>query len=263
MKYVIIILFIILIIVFIKFRFINTHFVKNCRDCLSLTICGKRGSGKSCLSSYLAYGIKHNSNIPLQKNTNIISVRSLNIDSRLNRTTFTNIQPGESLNIDFSKFKHFNKCTFIDDAQIYFPNYEDNILKKEYLSLPNAYCIWRHLFDSGLIFNIQIGGRLWKLLREQIEDTIKVEYVKWFPIYAFMKIIYYEYPEDCEKNLKPIHSLISNAEIKVENSARGEIKVLHLLIPRRFINHNTRYFRYLVFNHDSIKNSYKKRGGVK
>ena len=42
------------------------------------------------------------------------------------------LMTGKCLNIDYSKYKQFENATFISDAGIYFPNYDDTQLKKEY-----------------------------------------------------------------------------------------------------------------------------------
>lgn len=249
-KIIIFIFLIITSIIFIRVRFINTHKIKKMFKDLSIVVCGKRGKGKDTLMSFVAYGQEHNSNVPLQDYTNMILMKDLMIPDFTRKVITTN----SNLDLNYLDYKKFNNITFISDSQLYFPNYEDSALKKEYPYLANTYQVWRHLFDAGLHFNTQNLSRLWIILREQIEDCIMCLGCVWLPFYCLMKVRYYESAEDCIKKLRPIKSgLFKSSAQKVEESNRNEIYEMWLLIPRRYINHDSRYFKKIVLSERSIK----------
>lgn len=236
---------IILLIYFIYLRYVNTFKLKLMFKKLSIVLCGKRGKGKDITFSFLARKRKHNSNIVLQPNTTLINVNELIIPN-LSRDKLVN----NSFNkIDRDNFSKFDNITFISDSGIYFPNWDESKLKYEYKELPITWAIWRHLFDNGCHFNIQKCGRLWKLLREQIEDVIEIETLKKGLFYFKITYLHYERLEDAEKGLLPLKKgLIKRREnIEVENSKRGKIERFSVLIPKRYINHDSKYFRKVVF----------------
>lgn len=231
---------------FIYYRFVNTKIIRSYFNQLSITVCGKRGTGKDTLFSYITYKTENNSNIIYNKNTNLIKLNDLMIPG-LSREKLVLGVKGFT---NFSKYSHFDNDTFISDANIYFPNYEDAQLKKEYSSLPISIALWRHLYNGSLHFNCQVNSRLWKLIREQIEDTIMCLGSKRGLLYTKLKLRYYERPEDAEKGLKPLEVGFfkkMNADIKIENSKRWEIKDYTLLIPNRMVTHDTRYFKNIIF----------------
>lgn len=238
--------FIILLIYFIYIRFINTLIIRRYFLKCSIMVCGKRGKGKDTLFSYVAYNKKHNCNIKLNDKTNIISLNKICIPD-LTRQKLVN---GEKGFCNFEDYKHFDNMTFISDSGIYYPSYDDSQLKKEYPSFAITIAIWRHLYENGCHFNCQVNSRLWKVLREQIEDTIMCLDCQRSFLYTKLKVRYYESPRDAELGLKPLKNnlLRSNNEIKVENSRRWIIKDYTLLIPNRKITHDTRAFKKEVFN---------------
>lgn len=237
----------VLLIYFIYIRFINTLKLRNLFKKLSIVLCGKRGKGKDVLFSYIAKGKKHNSNIELQPNTNLITLSEL-IIPELSREKLVN---NSFKKIEREPYKKFDNLTLVSDAGIYFPNWDENKLKYEYKELPITWAIWRHLFDNGCHFNIQKCGRLWKLLREQIEDVIEVIDIKKGLFYFKLKLVHYERLEDAELGLKPLKKPILKSKkdnnIWIENSKRGNIEEFCVLIPKRFIKHDTKYFRKVVF----------------
>lgn len=250
MKIIILLSACILSIYFIYLRFINTLKLRTLFKKLSIVLCGKRGKGKDVIFSYIAKGKKHNSNIILQPNTNVI---------KLNDLIIPNLSREKLINDTFSKidrenYKKFDNMTLISDAGIYFPNWDENNLKKEYKELPITWAIWRHLFNNGCHFNIQKCGRLWKLLREQIEDVIEIENINKGIFYFKLKLIHYERLEDAELGLKPLKKPILKTKkdnnLSIENSKRGKIEEFNVLIPKRYIKHDTKYFRKVVFNEE-------------
>ena len=230
--------------IFLKRRYWNTFIIRKYFKKLSIMVCGKRGSGKDTLFSYIVYNKKNNSNIKINKKTNVINLEQINIPN-LSRKDLVNGKVGFA---NYEDYKQFENITLISDSGIYYPSFDDTQLKKDYPSFAISIAIWRHLYNSPLHFNCQVHDRLWKLLREQIEDIIKCLSCKRGLLYTKLKVRYYENANDCENNLKPLHkSFWRNQEISIENSKRGLIQDFTLLIPNRMITHNTRAFKDIVF----------------
>jgi hypothetical protein len=246
---IVLIIGLILIVLFVKLRLINTTWVKKYFKCISLTITGHLGAGKDTLMSYIAYGREHNCNFKLQENTNIISTQQLIIPN-LDRPF---LKSGEKLNLDFEQWKIFDNMTFISDAGVYFPNFEDNDLKKQYTSLAYSIAMWRHLYNAPIHFNTQNFERLWKILREQIDEVLYVNWSSWvIPGYVLMKVTYYESAKDLVNGKVPLkHSIFSRSVEKVEDANRFEITSHLLLLPKRMIKHDSRYFKKLVFKEEN------------
>jgi len=240
-----IIITIIITFIIIKWTIINPKKIRKYFNNLSITVCGKRGKGKDTLMSYIAYGMEHNSNVKLQNNTNIIELKDLLIPE----LTRQKLVSGQFEKIEFEDYKKFKNMTFISDASIYFPNYEDAALKKEYTSLATSIAIWRHLYNCPIHFNVQNYDRLWKILREQIEDSIMCINCKYFKKFIYLKVRYYESSKDCVNNLKPIQKKLigKSDDMRIEESKRYEIKDYRLIIPRYKVNHDSYYFKKIVF----------------
>lgn len=231
---------------FIYYRFINTYIIKSYFKKLSVMVCGKRGTGKDTLFSYVAYKKNNNSNIKINDHTNVINLDDICIPN----LTRQQLVKGNNGFAKFSDYSHFDNISFISDSGIYYPSFDDSILKKEYPSFATSIAIWRHLYNSGLHFNCQVNTRLWKILREQIEDTIMCLECKRGLLYTKLKLRYYESPRDAELCLKPIKIGFfrkGNPDYNIELSKRWEIKDYTLFIPNRMITHNSRAFKDIIF----------------
>lgn len=247
----IIILCIIILIKFIKLRFINTKFMQNMfKDHVSIAVVGPRRMGKDTLMSYIAYGKPHNCNVMLQPNTNVIPLNKIMIPN----LTRQNLIYGKHLNIDRTQFEFLDNMTFISDTSLYFPNYEDKQLKQEYPFFANQLAIWGHLFDGPLHFNIQRESKLWLQIREHIYTVIECRGCIWLPLHTIIKTRYYERVEDYEAGKVPMikKGLGANkkGEVIAESGNRGEILDKWVLVPRRYIKHNTHIFREIVFKNN-------------
>lgn len=244
----IIILFLYFLINYIYKRFINTLKLKRLfNNNISLVLCGSRGKGKDVTFSYLCYNTEHNSNIKMQYNTNIITVDMLGIEN-LNRSSLINSNFKPILR---SKYEFFDNPTYISDSGLFFPNYDDSYLNSQYSNIALTWSIWRHLYDAPCHFNIQKCGRLWKKLREQIENVVEIQNIHILPFHFKITYRFYERLNDCELGLKPLkfkNGLFrKNENIKIENSKRGDIFEFTCLIPKRCVNHDTKIFRKMIF----------------
>lgn len=242
----VVVLLIIGLVLFINRRFISTHKVKVIFNQLSICVCGDRGSGKDTLFSYISRKIPHNSNTPLHSHTNLIALDDLMIPELRRKL----LVEGARFNIDYEKYKQFENVTFISDAGIHFPSYEDSALKKEYSNLAISIAIWRHLYDSPLHFNCQKSSRLWLILREQLNNIIECKGVRFGLFYCKLYLTFYENIKDYEdgkSELKKPLLMKEDSTLLVEKSTRGIVKDYVLLFPKKYIEHDPRYFKKIVF----------------
>lgn len=248
------------VIKFIKIRFINPRHIRNFfSDHLSVAVVGPRRMGKDTLMSWVSsFDKEHNSNIALHPNTNVISFSDIMIPG-INRKTLIN---GYHLNIDRTKYSFLDNNTYISDTALYFPNYEDEQLKKEYPYFSSQLAIWGHLFEGTIHFNIQRFSKLWLQIREHIYTLLECRGCNWFGPYCLIKVRYYESTLDYEEGKTPLIVPLfkgRNPEIAVAKSSRGEIKDYWLLLKRRRIQHDTHVFRKIVFKEEE-KRHCRKRG---
>lgn len=252
-KILLLIVFLIILYIFIKYRFVNTKVIRQLfYDNISVGVCGARGSGKDTLFSFISsYDKEHNSNIPLHPDTNVVSLKSIMIPGISRR----NLTDGVKLNIDRNKYSFLDNNTYISDSGLYFPNYEDEVLKKEYPYFCSQLAIWRHLFDGNIHFNIQRHGKIWLQIREHIKVLIECRGCTWLPFYCLLRVRYYENVKDYEDGKVPLEVPIfkkRDTNIIVERGNRGIIKDFTLLMPRRKIQHDDKFFRRIVFKESEV-----------
>ena len=130
MYLIIYILLAILLFIWFKRRYWNTFVIRKYFKKLSIMVCGKRGSGKDTLFSYIAYKKKNNSNIKINEKTNVINLEEINIPN-LSRKDLVNGVVGYA---NYEDYKKFENITLISDSGIYYPSYEDYQLKKQSIS---------------------------------------------------------------------------------------------------------------------------------
>jgi len=230
-------------------------------------IFGNRGSGKGLLLNYLIVNDKTKPycNVPYGNRTEDINVGEyFNV---LNPNTLNNFIDNNIKIINKTPFeKYEGRNIYLDDVNIYFPNWADNKLKKEYPSMPVLLAISRHLFNNNMVITTQTAERPYKMLRElQTDYGIQVKYSIWFSewipflrYFCFTNYIYYENIES--KGLLPFESLNMLGEltkgirlnagtsIKKEYEARnGVIRRGRLLQRKSKVCYDTRYFHTKVF----------------
>ncbi|MEM4395815.1 MAG: hypothetical protein QXW48_04470, partial [Thermoplasmata archaeon] len=177
---------------------------------------GNRGAGKGLIFQYVANKqSKILSNVYFGSNTILTSPKEY----------FESISPNTSalmvanMNIKVNKREEWEKVPyFLDDTAIYFPNYLDSQLKKDYKSMSLFIPLLRHLYDSWVIMNVQDIERSYKILRElQTDGYIKAlrSYGKGYiwnkmPIlrkYMMVKWRYHEKLESAVNNVIPFNRL--------------------------------------------------------
>lgn len=247
---IIIIVFTILFFVlkYIKIRFRNPRIIRRFfQEHVSVAVVGARRMGKDTLMSWVSsFDKEHNSNIALHPTTNVVSFNDIMIKG-INRHTLVN---GSHLNIDPKKYDFLNNNTYISDTSLYFPNYEDDALKKEYPYFSSQLAIWGHLFTGTIHFNIQRFSKLWLQIREHIYTLVECRGCNWLPFHVLIKVRYYENVKDYEDGKTPLLVPIfkgRSTDIAVERSNRGVIKDYWLLLRRKRIEHDTHIFKKIVF----------------
>jgi len=161
---------------------------------------------------------------------------------------------------------------YLSDASIYFPSHEDTDLKKKYPSFGLFYALSRQLYNMNIKVNTQVGGRLWIMLREQVQDgyveALGVTGWGWFwsslPVlrnYVFVRARYYHKLESAEAGLLPFRKVaIANkvldktvfmtsagATKEQYDATNGEIREFIVLMRKKDVKYDTRYFEHVFF----------------
>jgi len=164
------------------------------------------------------------------------------------------------------------KDYYLSDASVFFPSHEDQNLKKSYPSFGLFYALSRHLYNMNIKVNTQVGGRLWIMLREQVQDG----YVEalgnigfgWFwsslPIlrkYVFIRARYYQKLESAEMGLLPFNKVAilnkvldksvymtsAGATQEQYKATNGDIREFTVMMRKKDIRYDTRYFEHVFF----------------
>lgn len=232
-------------------------------------IYGGRGAGKGVLLQKKANSLKKNySNVPLGDNTEIINIRDY-IQSIGSNTIL------DSINGTIKQVKKIEKYegvpVFVDDTTIYFPNFEDKLLKSEYPSLPLTLAINRHLYDSYMIITTQDLERPYKVLRElQTDFYIKALKTKgfgriWSSIpflrnFISVKYLYYENQNSAIEGILPFKGanavgagtkdvyMTAGTATKEQFKAKyGNVSYGRIFMSKNRLYYDTRYFHQLFF----------------
>lgn len=172
------------------------------------------------------------------------------------------------------KIKKFEgRNVFIDDINVYAPNWADSELKKKYPSLPPMLAINRHLYNHFMIVTTQDRERPYKIIKElQSDFSIKALKTKGFshlwnclPFlrnFVYTKYIYHEQPK--ASDMLPFNALGAvNAGIKgavltsgqaqkeIYKSTYGIIRYGFVLQRKKKISYDTRYFHKVVYGYTS------------
>jgi len=259
---------------YILFHFFTNLNLKN-RSTKNIIVSGQKGSGKGVLFQHiinLLYG-EVLSNLDFgQLSTQLVSPDSY----------FNSIAPNSFSLAIKDEWRPVDKHPeweglpyFLDDSVVYFPNYEDAYLKKHYQSMGLFLVTQRHLYNSYTVINSQILGRSWKLLRElEMDGYINVlgnlgfgyiaSRLPYFRKNVIVRYRYYDKLESAESNLLPFGSLgvvnrstdplyTTNASAlkKQYQATNGTICNGVVIVPKKSLKYDTRYFHKKVFGFSS------------
>lgn len=253
-----------LIIVF-KHRQFNNLIEQN------VIIHGGRGKGKGLLFQFSILNQKKVlSNVPFGENTTILNPSLY----------FNSIKPNDTDNMINDKVSIVKKVEewenvpyYLDDTAVYFPNYNDTQLKKIYPSMSLFIPIQRHLYDTYTVINVQDINRVYKILRELQTDgyikalqTIGKGYImQRLPYLRKRLIVKYRYHENLEsainnrlpfskmgiinRSTDSLYTSSASAMKESYNGQNGEIKDGFIIIKRKDIKYDTRYFHEKLFGY--------------
>lgn len=235
----------------------------------NVIIFGGRGRGKGMLFQKLAISLrKFLSNIYYGENTIVTEPK----------TYYNSISPNTALNFLSGKVTAVKKHDdwegipyLLDDTALYFPNYNDNVLKTLYPSITLKIPVLRHLYGTYTVFNVQQIERIWKPLRE-LQDggyikALRVRGKSWFwrqlPVlrkYFIVSYRYYEMEQAALNGMLPfnrtgitndlaskLYMSTAKALQEMYESANGKIFDGWLFVPRKKIKYDTRIYHYVFF----------------
>lgn len=245
--FIFIILFTIVAILFI-INLLNKSKLKKHFNNSNVIVFGKKGSGKDVIFNYITNTKKkYYSNIPYtNKNYEIVVPNQL----RLGDNTFENM-----LNDSVSK------CTwkfeegvdfFFSDCGIYLPSQYDSILHKKYKGLPLVYAVSRHLGNHNIHCNAQNLERIWKALREQADIYIKCLKTIKLPFFLVVKYRTYDKYSSAVNDIRVTKGgLFSTSDtIKVQHANYGEIEEKFIILSKRKIKYDSRYFKQVFIKEE-------------
>ena len=262
------ILLLIALFVFIYVIINNSKFIKQATG--NGIIYGGRGKGKGVL---LNYRIRKDKTVPFCNvpygNSELLIEPSeyLNSIAPLKVENFINGDIDHVKKID----KYEKRNIYLDDVNVYMPNWVDSLLKKKYDSMPPMLAINRHLYDAYMIITTQDRERPYKLLKE-LQSDFSVKAIKTFgfgfiwnciPIlnnFVYTKYIYHELPKAVDmlpfsgigivnETLKHGYLTSGQATKEVYEATNGKICYGFVLQRKKFLNYDTRYFHKIVYGY--------------
>lgn len=239
----VLIIFFIVFLVFLKIRFLNIYLISKEFKKQNVIVFGKKGKGKDVLFAAVIWNRrkKHYSNIKYNDKTEVKQLDYLSVAPNTYHDFIKNDITIIDKNVD-EKIDYY-----LSDGGIYLPSQYDSTLSKTYPSLPIYYALSRHLANANIHVNTQNLNRLWIKLREQADCYIRCRGVVNLGLWVALSVTEYENYDDALKMLKPVKKLVKNTELRIENSSRGKIKNRILLIPKRALKYDSRYFHRVVY----------------
>lgn len=169
--------------------------------------------------------------------------------------------------IKIDKFEGRN--VYIDDINVYMPNWADSLLKKRYPSMPPMLAINRHIYNAYCVITTQDRERPYKILKE-LQGDFSIKAVKtlgwgWFwqciPIlnkFVYTKYIYHELPKSSDmlpfqaigvvnEGVKHAYLTSGQATKEVYEATNGIIRYGFVLQLKKHIHYDTRIFHVLTF----------------
>lgn len=236
-------------------------------------IYGGRGSGKGLLFQKIVNSEKKVfSNIPYGPNCEVISPKEY----------FGSITPNTALRFlndeveIIDKIEKYEGVPYLsDDTTIFFPNYLDNTLKKNYPAISLFLPIQRHLLNSYSVFNAQDINRIYIHVRElQLDGYIKALSSRgfgWFwrrlPIlrnYVRVKYRFYENVDSAVAGLLPFNKLglvskpVSSLYLTAGEATREQYEASNGVISdgaiwlnKKELYYDTRYYHSVFYGFEA------------
>lgn len=245
MAIILFIIFVLLLIIFIRLRFVNLSYTAKQFARQNVIVCGKKGTGKDVLFSAVINFRKKKcySNIDYGKYSIVKPVAYLNTLPN----TYDNLLQGKIETIE----KNIDEKTdyYLSDGGIYLPSQYDIALCKNenYKSLPVFYALSRHLGNMNVHVNVQNINRLWIKLREHADYYIVCKGCLNLGFWVYLKTVHYENYDDCLNNKLPVRKWVKGENLKIEESTRGHIEYRRYLIPKRYLTYDTRHFHKVFY----------------
>lgn len=254
-------IFIFIIIVIILLYFIISYLITKERilkrfEKNNVIVYGSKGSGKDLLFQWVIKKRKK----PYLSNVNYgyhFYDTSIN-DYCLKNNTFNNFV-SNNINIEQKNDNYEGLDFYISDCGVYFPSQLDSTLHKIYPSYPINYALSRHLYNSNIHCNCQNLERVWKALREQADYYIKCLGVIKLPFILIIRLREYEKYQSAVNGALPLKKHLTNkfykSEKKVYDATNGLIINSFVIIKKRDIKYDTRYFHFKIFGYRAPKRS--------
>lgn len=235
-------------------------------------IYGSRGKGKGLLLNYL---------IRKDKTRPFCNVEYGNAEILPNISEYLNsINPNvidnfinNDIEIIEKNPKFEGRNVYIDDVNVYLPNWSDSQLKKKYPSLPCLLAINRHLYDAHCIITTQDRERPYKILKE-LQGDFSIKAIKTYgfgfiwnciPLlryFVFTQYIYHELPKAVDmlpfdakalvnETTKHAYLTSGQAQKEVYEATNGVIRYGRCLQLKKHLSYDTRYFHRVLFGYNA------------
>jgi len=236
-----------LILLFFLIAKINMSNLKKIFKGGNVIVFGKKGKGKDLLFQNV---IKHRkkpyySNIDYgYKLEKIVNVGDINV----NPNTYIDFIKGSTKKVKLPLKQDLD--VYISDCGVCLPSQYDTQLSKLFPSFPIYYALSRHLTNSNIHCNTQALNRVWIKLREQADYFIKCRSIIKLPFFIIENYTIYDRYQSALNDVRCSSSRLFNkyskAENDVYNAENGEVKNGFVIISKRSIRYDTRYFRRVL-----------------
>lgn len=222
------------------------HVVRNFKAS-NVIVDGKKGKGKDLLFQYVIRKRRkpYFANVSYGGRWKSLDLKSLSVSPN----DYESFIDGEIEQVERVFPERMD--AYISDGGVYLPSYADSLLHKHYKSLPLFYPLSRHLADMNVHVNVQNLSRVWKPIREQADFFVHVKGRVKLPFHILIHANTYDKEESALRCLEPMKGRILNkfskAEVDAYRAEHGEIKSGWLILPKRWIEYDTRAFEKILF----------------
>lgn len=188
----------------------------------SVSVSGKKGTGKDLLMSNVAYYRRKyyisNADYKCRNSRRI----ALDFQRLKTGNIYKNFLEG---NVKKYVYPYPDGTDiYISDCGIYFPCQYNEKLNKEYEDIINFIALSRQLGDCRVHTNAQSLNRVWDKLREQSDVYIVCQWAKVFGRLAVQKVRIYEKYESAVANVPPCRA---KAPLLCSSAVRTQYKLMH------------------------------------